>query len=279
MLQFLAPFLSAAGAYQAQKALGQASDSMKASGDKAFAEGQYKPYGVTTGAGSATFDGNQANYEMSPEYQRQQQTMFGLGNAALARAGGSYEDYANALYDQQRSLGAGSREAEAIKLQGLLKGSGMQGLQVSGQGLGAGQGSGMFNPQSLGFARAFAEQDAADRFNATQAADARRMQDMQMGQGMLSMGQGMDSAGLVPMELGSNIAAQQSAANNQAMTNYINAYGNAANLTARRGQSIAGGLQGLSGSLGNTPTISAAPSFTSLNTTYNDMYTDEMLAP
>lgn len=275
MINLLAGLASLAGSYQAQKALGQSADSLKSAGSKAFEEGQYKPYGVTTNAGTASFDDGQATYKMSDEYQRQQDTMFGLGNAALQRAGGSYSDYANALYDQQRSLGAGSREAEAIKLRNLMSGSGMGGLQVSGQALGAGAGSGMFNPQSLEFSRAFAEQDAADRYNATQQADARMMQDLQIGQGMLSQGQGMDTAGQDYIGLGGNLASQQSAANNQAMANYLGAYTNAANLNVSRGQAIAGGLQGLGGSIGSRPAVSGSiPSnvgmFTKLSNSIQD---------
>lgn len=243
--QIISGVLGAVGSYQAQKKLGQASDSLQAAGRKAFEEGQYRPYGVTTGAGSTVFGDGQASYQMSPEYQQQQQTLFGLGSDAMARAQRGYGDYAEDLYQQQRDLGADSRQAEAIKLRSLLKGSGMGGLQVSGQGLGAGEGSGMFNPQSLEFSRAFAEQDARDRFAATQAADARMLRDIELGSGMFSQGQGMDQAALDAINLGSNLGAQQSAANTAAMTNYLSGYGGAAESTAARGRSIAGGLQGI----------------------------------
>jgi hypothetical protein len=272
--QLLAAGLSAVGAYQAQKKLGQASDSLQGAGQKAFAEGQYKPYGVTTGAGTGSFKDGKASFEMSPEYQRQQDTMFGVGSDAFARMQRGYGDYSEDLYQQQRALGADARQAEAIQLGNLMKGSGMGGLKVSGQALGAGESSGMFNPQALEFSRAFAEQDARDRLMATQAADARMAQDYSMGSGMFSQGQGMDAAALANLSLGGQLGSQQSAANNAAMNNYVNAYTNAAGLTARRGQSIAGGFSALGSGLGsfggtNQTPISSGPQFTSLNNTYD----------
>ena len=91
MWQLLAgqALLGAAGSYQAQKKLGQAQDSMRQAGDRAWDRGQYKPYGITSGAGTASFNDGQASYSMDPRYQAQQNQMFGLGTDALNRASGS----------------------------------------------------------------------------------------------------------------------------------------------------------------------------------------------
>jgi hypothetical protein len=51
--------------------------------------------------------------------------------------------------------------------------------------------------------------------------------------------------------LGGDLGSQQASAHSNAMQNLINAYGEGAGYMARRGQSIAGGLQGLGGSLGD----------------------------
>ena len=101
------------GSYQAQRKLGEAQDSMREAGDRSWDRGQYKPYGITSGAGTTSFNNGQASFAMDPRYQAQQNQMFGLGTAALNRAGGSYDDLATQMYDRQRNIGAGVREGEA----------------------------------------------------------------------------------------------------------------------------------------------------------------------
>jgi len=239
------------GSYQAQRKLGEAQDSMREAGDRAFKEGQYKPYGVTSGAGTASFKDGQASFNMDPRYRAQQEQMFGLGTSALDRAGGSYDDLATQMYNRQRNIGAGAREGEAQRLGERMFGSGTGGLRVSGEALGAGTGSGMLSPDGYGFAQAFAQQDAIDRNNAFAQAQQQRADDIAMGTGMFSQGQAMDDNALAMIGAGGQLGAQQSAANNAAMNNYMSGYGDAADFTARRGQSIAGGLTGLGSSLGS----------------------------
>ena len=253
MWQLLAgqALLGAAGSYQAQKKLGQAQDSMRQAGDRAWDRGQYKPYGITSGAGTASFNDGQASFNMDPRYQAQQNQLFGLGTAALNRAGGSYDDLANDMYNRQRNIGAGAREGEAQRLGERMFGSGTSGLRVSGEGLGAGTGAGMLSPDGYGFAQAFAQQDAMDRNNAFAQAQQQRAADIAVGTGMFSQGQAMDDNALAMIGAGGQLGAQQSAANNNAMSNYMGGYKEAAGYTARRGQSIAGGLTGLGSSLGS----------------------------
>ena len=239
------------GSYQAQRKLGEAQDSMREAGDKAFKEGQYKPYGITSGSGTASFNNGQASFAMDPRYQAQQNQMFGLGTSALDRAGGSYDDLANDMYNRQRNIGAGAREGEAQRLGESMFGSGTSGLRVSGEALGAGGGAGMLSPDGYGFAQAFAQQDAMDRNNAFAQAQQQRAADIAVGTGMFSQGQAMDDNALAMIGTGGQLGAQQSAANNSAMGNYMSGYGKAADFTARRGQSIAGGLTGLGSSLGS----------------------------
>tara|TARA_R110000868_G_scaffold1519_2_gene12136 strand:- start:150 stop:1049 length:900 start_codon:yes stop_codon:yes gene_type:complete len=239
------------GSYQAQRKLGEAQDSMREAGDKAFKEGQYKPYGITSGSGTASFKDGQASFAMDPRYQAQQNQMFGLGTSALDRAGGSYDDLANDMYNRQRNIGAGAREGEAQRLGESMFGSGTSGLRVSGEALGAGGGAGMLSPDGYGFAQAFAQQDAMDRNNAFAQAQQQRAADIAVGTGMFSQGQAMDDNALAMIGAGGQLGAQQSAANNNAMSNYMGGYKEAAGYTARRGQSIAGGLTGLGSSLGS----------------------------
>ena len=239
------------GSYQAQRKLGEAQDSMRQAGDRAFKEGQYKPYGVTSGAGTASFKDGQASFDMDPRYRAQQEQMFGLGTSALDRAGGSYDDLATQMYNRQRNIGAGAREGEALRLGERMFGSGTGGLRVSGEALGAGSGAGMLSPDGYGFAQAFAQQDAIDRDRAFSQAQSQRAADLAIGQGMFTQGQGMDANALAMIGAGGTLGAQQSAANNAAMKNYMGGMSEAANYTARRGQSIAGGLTNFGAGLGS----------------------------
>ena len=239
--------LGGIGAYQNQRKLGEAQDSMRQAGDAAWDRGQYKPYGVTSGAGTASFNNGQASYSMDPRYRAQQEQMFGLGTSALNRASGSYDDLATQMYNRQRDIGAGSRTGEAQRLGERMFGSGTSGLRVSGEALGAGAGSGMMSPDGYGFAQAFAQQDAIDRNNAFAQAQAQRMSDINMGQSMFTQGQGMDANALAMMAQSGMFGQQQSAANNAAMANQMGGYKEAAGYTEKRGEAIAGGLTGLGG--------------------------------
>ena len=277
MWQLLAgqALLGAAGSYQAQKKLGQAQDSMRQAGDRSWDRGQYKPYGITSGAGTASFNDGQASFNMDPRYRAQQDQLFGLGTAALNRAGGSYDDLANDMYNRQRNIGAGAREGEAQRLGERMFGSGTSGLRVSGEALGAGAGSGMMSPDGYGFAQSFAQQDAIDRDRAFSQAQAQRAADMSIGQGMFTQGQGMDANALAMIGAGGQLGAQQSAANNAAMNNYMGGYEQAAGYQARRGQAIAGGFQGLGGSLGNFSSLGGGGGANAYNPSSYDPYANE----
>ena len=242
MLPFIQAGLGLLGGYQAQRKLGEAQDRMSEAGEKAWERGQYKPYGVTSGAGTASFNDGQASYSMDPRYRAQQEQMFGLGTSALNRASGSYDDLASDMYNRQRNIGAGGRMAEATELGNRMFGAGTGGLRVGGEALGGAAGSGMMSPDGYGFARAFAQQDAIDRNNSFNQAQQQRAADINLGTGMFSQGQGMDANAMAMIGLGGDIGSQQSAANNNAMQNYLRGQSEAAEYQARRGQSMAGTL-------------------------------------
>ena len=262
------------GSYQAQRKLGEAQDRMSSAADRAAREGKYKPFGVTSGAGTASFKDGQASFDMDPRYRAQQEQMFGLGTAALNRAGGSYDDLATQMYNRQRNIGAGAREGEALRLGESMFGSGTGGLRVSGEALGAGSGAGMLSPDGYGFAQAFAQQDAIDRDRAFSQAQSQRAADLAIGQGMFTQGQGMDANALAMIGAGGTLGAQQSAANNAAMKNYMGGMSDSALYTARRGQSIAGGLTNFGAGLGSFSSMGGGGS-NSYNPNSYDPYANE----
>lgn len=249
-LPLLQGALGAYGSYQAQKKLGQASDIMFGAGDQALERGQYTPYGVTTGLGSASFEDGKASFALDPRYATQRESLLGLGGSALGAAEGDYDQLAEQMYQRQRGLGADTRAAEAQALGESMFGGGTRGLRVSGDALGAGT-SDPLSPQGYGFAQAFAKQEAADRASSFEQAQQQRLRELDIGTGMLGQALGLDQAGMAGIELGGMLGSQKANANNAAMANLINAYGTGTNLLARRGQSIAGGLGGLGSSLGS----------------------------
>lgn len=241
--------LGGAGAYQQQRKYGEAQDRMSDAADRAAREGKYKPFGVTSGAGSASFKDGNASYSMDPRYRAQQEQMFGLGTDALNRAGGNYDDMASDMYNRQRNLGADSRMAEATQLGNRMFGAGTQGLRVGGEALGGSADSGMMSPDGYGFARAYEQQKSMDRSNAFEQAQRQREREIAIGQGMFSQGQGMDANAMAMIGLGGDLGSQQSAANNAAMNNYLSGQSAAAGYTKMRGDSQAGGLIGLGNGL------------------------------
>ena len=248
--QIIGGLLGAAGSYQAQKKLGQAGDKMFEAGDKAYEAGTYKPYGVTSGLGSTSFDGENTTFALDPRYQAQQDQMMGLGSEAFGAAGGDYNQLADQFYNQQRNLGADSRQGEAMRLGESMFGAGSSGLRIGASSLG-GSGNQAISPQGYGFAQAFAQQDSEDRYNAFDRAQAQRLRDIDVGQGMLTASMGLDNAGMEQQRLGGMLGSYRSGANNAAGANLIGAYGQGAGFMADRGRSQAGGLQGLGGSVGS----------------------------
>ena len=281
MLSFIQAGLGLLGGFQAQRKLGEAQDRMSGAAEKAFKEGQYKPYGVTSGAGSASFKDGNASYSMDPRYQAQQNQMFGLGTDALNRAGGNYDDMASDMYNRQRNLGADSRLAEATQLGNRMFGAGTQGLRVGGEALGGSADSGMMSPDGYGFAKAFAQQDSMDRSNSFEQAQRQREREIAIGQGMFSQGQGMDANAMAMIGLGGDLGSRQSAANNEAMKNYLSGQSAAAGYTKMRGDAQAGGIMGLGSGLnsmmgGSPPTVPtsqymATPTGQNRMASYNSM--------
>jgi len=246
--------------------------------NKAYEGGQYKPYGVTSGLGTSSFNDGQASFTLDPRYQAQQNQMMGLGSQAFGAAGGDYNQLADQFYNQQRDLGAGSRNAEAMKLGESMFGTGSSGLRMGAESLGA-SGGGMLSPQGYGFAQAFAQQDAADRYNAFDRAQQQRQTDIDIGQSMLNSSQGLDQMGLKQQELGGMFGNYAANAANAAGSNLVSGMSGAAGNTQNAGMAKAGGYIGIGDSLGkidwsglDQPTTPSPTYNTSPNTSGNNPF-------
>jgi|TARA_R110000765_G_scaffold126786_2_gene224727 hypothetical protein len=238
-----------AGANAAAQGSREASELQQAAANKAYEGGQYKPYGVSSGLGTSSFKDGQSLFSLDPRYQGQQDQMLGLGNQAFGAAQGDYGQLANQFYNQQRDLGAGSRNAEAMRLGESMFGTGSGGLRMGAESLGAG-GGGMMSPQGYGFAQAFAQQDAADRYNAFDRAQQQRATDIGIGQSMLTQSQALDQMGLSQQELGGMFGNYAANAANQAGGNLVSGMSGAAGNTQNAGMARSGGWIGAGNAVG-----------------------------
>ena len=239
-----------AGANAAAQGAGEASQMQQDAANIAYAGGQYKPYGVTSGLGTSSFDNGQASFAMDPRYAAQQQQMMGLGSNAFTAAGGDYNQLADQFYNQQRDLGAGGRNAEALRLGESMFGSGRTGLGMSAESLGA-AGGGMISPDGFGFAQSFAQQDAQDRYNAFDRAQIQRQNDINIGNSMFNQSLALDQAGLAQGGFGAQLGQFQSQAANAAGGNLVAGMGGAGTMRNNQGLSQSGGYTGVGNALGD----------------------------
>lgn len=139
------------------------------------AEAQFKPYTVTTGAGTTSYDPTTGTTRSAliPGASALQ-GLAGGGAAGMFSAlqGFRPEARAGEIFREQSALLQPEFAKQAQNLKNTLFGSGRLGLGVAGEGVGAGAGTGMVQPdvygQSLAQNRALAELMAGSR---TQALD------------------------------------------------------------------------------------------------------------
>tara|TARA_R110000765_G_scaffold69267_1_gene134266 strand:- start:6650 stop:7501 length:852 start_codon:yes stop_codon:yes gene_type:complete len=258
-----------AGSNAAAQGSKEASKLQQEAANKAYEGGQYKPYGVTSGLGTSSFEDGQSSFTLDPRYQGQQDQMLGLGQQAFGAAGGDYNQLADQFYNQQRALGAGSRNAEALQLGESMFGTGSGGLRMGAKSLGA-EGGGMMSPQGYGFAQAFAQQDALDRQSSFDRAQEQRLRDLGIGSDLLGLSTGLDQAGLDQSALGGLFGQYSSNAANQAGSNLVSGMSGGAGQLQDAGMARAGGWIGAGNSVGgmfDTPPPPTPP--VTYNTNYN----------
>jgi len=242
--------LSAYGANKAANAKDAAADSMKGAGEKAYSAGLYKPYGVTSGLGTSSFADGQSSFALDPRYASQQNKILAIGDSAYGDATGNYNDLAEQFYAQQRSLGAGSRQAEADRLGGSMFGTGTTGLQLSDQSQGF-AGEGTSNPYANMFMNNFAQQDSQDRYNAFDRAQIQRQNDINVGNSMFNQSMSLDQAGLEQSRFGADLGQYRSTAANNAGMNLLKGYGAGNDFSSGAGMLRGGAYVGAANSVGD----------------------------
>jgi hypothetical protein len=130
-----------------------------------------------------------------------------------------------------------------MKLGESMFGTGSSGLRMGAESLGAG-GGGLMSPEGYGFAQAFAQQDAADRYNAFDRAQQQRQTDIGIGQNMLNSATGLDQMGMDQQAMGGLFGNYAANAANSAGNNLVQGMSGAAGNTYDAGMAKSGGYIG-----------------------------------
>ena len=120
------------------------------------AQSVFRPYTVTTGAGTSQYLGDgQYQTTLSQPYQDILGTsLAGAGNLFQQAAEFDPSARAGEIFGEQAALLQPQFEQQATALQNRLFGSGRLGLRLAGESAGLGTGSGMVQPDALGLGQA-----------------------------------------------------------------------------------------------------------------------------
>jgi len=195
------------GLFSSNAAKSAANAQLQASREAAEAA-RFRPYSITSGFGKSYFDeGTQtATYELDPRLQAFRDQLYGLSSETLGQlAGTTPEAEAQRYVEQQMGLLQPTRQAEDIAARQAALGSGRIGLGVTPSAVGAGDASGLVNPDE------FARQLARERINAQIAAEGTQYGQniidklIARGTGLFSSGSGVEQLGMGTLTTGADI--------------------------------------------------------------------------
>ena len=177
---------------------------------------KFRPYAITSGFGTSTFDtnNNTATYELDPTLKAYRDQLYGLGQQGIAGINLDPTQAAQAYYDQQQGLMAGGRTAQDIALRQQQLQQGRIGLGLSGASQGAGSGTGFVNPEQYQQQLARAQVDAQLAATADQVARQQLDQDIARATGLFNTGFGVEELGQSALTMGADIGNKQSVSQN-----------------------------------------------------------------
>jgi hypothetical protein len=248
------------GGMMADKSAGRAADASVQAGREANAANleaariaaetaKFKPYSVTSGFGRGFFDTEKgtAGYEIDPRlasfrdllYGQAEQTMGGIGTP---------EEQAQKYYQQQMGLLAPGRTQEDIMARERGLQTGRIGLGVSAGYGGAGDVSGMLNPDD--FARMRARELANTQIANESTTYGQSLIDklIARGTGLFTAGAGVEQLGMSPMTMGADIGNKASVSQGQQAQALLQ--GGRAGADAMLAGSTAGTQYNLAGDIG-----------------------------
>ena len=220
-------------------------DAAKVAADAA----KFRPYSITAGFGSSTFDptNQTATYALTPQMQALRDQYYGMANTTLGQLGNLDPNAAAQQWmAQQQGLLEPTRTAEDLRLRSNMLNTGRIGLGVSSDVVGAGAG-GYVNPQQFALDRARAMADAQ---MAAQAQDYGQKQYENLiarASGLLQTGTGIEQLGLGALTTGADLGKAGVASGNAAAQALLQGGQNAANIN------LASGL-GTANAFGNAAT-------------------------
>jgi hypothetical protein len=192
----------------ASDAADRAAQAQLQAGREAAEAAKFRPYSITTGFGRSFFDTDKqtAGYEIDPRLAAFRDQLYGLSSSTLGQlAGTTPEAEAQKYVTQQMGLLQPTRQAEDIAARQAALGTGRIGLGVTPSAVGAGDVSGLVNPDD------FARQLARERINAQIAAEGTQYGQniidklVSRGTGLFSSGAGVEQLGMGALTTGADI--------------------------------------------------------------------------
>ena len=220
-------------------------------------EAVFRPYTVTTGAGSAQYLGDgQYQTTLSQPYQD-------ILGTSLAGAGSLFEQAAafdptqrgQEVFAEQAALLQPEFQRQATDLQSRLFGGGRLGLRLAGESQGLGAGSGMVQPDALGLGQAQQQTLAQVAAGARQQALGEQAQLQQLAGGMLNAGMGISGLESQLMGLGLDAETARAAAAYASGTMQLSPYTAKAQMEQQQQKSNAGFFGSLGGALLSNPAL------------------------
>ena len=179
---------------------------------------KFRPYSLTTGFGRSFFnpETQTAGYEIDPRLAAFRDALYGQAGQYMSQLGTtSPEAEAQKYYATQMGLLAPTRAQEDVAARQAMLASGRMGLGVAPVAAGAGEGTGMLNPDE------FARQRARELANAQIAAQStdygQSMIDKLMSRatGAFQSGAGIEELGMKPLTMGADIGSRQAVSQGQ----------------------------------------------------------------
>lgn len=160
-------------------------------------EAKFRPYTVTTGAGTTGYRDGEYYAQLSQPYQDIQAATLG-GALGLFQQAAEFDPSRRAadIYGEQVALLQPTFEQQATALQSRLFGSGRLGLRLAGEGAGAGAGSGMVQPDVLGYSTAQAQTLAQIAAGARGQALGEQAQLAELASGLFDTGLNVSNLGM-----------------------------------------------------------------------------------
>jgi hypothetical protein len=215
------------GGSMANKAAGQAASSSLQAGREANAANleaarvaaeaaQFKPYSITSGFGRGFFDTAKgtAGYEIDPRLAAFRDTLYGQAEQTMGGIG-TPEEQAQKYYQQQMGLLAPGRVQEDIIARENALRTGRIGLGVSAGYGGAGDVSGMLNPDEFARMRARELSNAQIANESTTYGQNLIDKLIARGTGLFTAGTGVEQLGMSPMTIGADIGNKASVSQGQ----------------------------------------------------------------